>query len=179
MKRKEFILNSLVAIPAMGISLKNPVKTEPFVVRKGEARFGVHTPFRGINPNDLKVSGKDTQGAISLYEYIGNEKIGPALHIHFDQDEWFFVVNGDYLFQVGDHRHTLNSGDCIFLPRNIAHTWLQLSDTGRLIYWVNPSGKFEEFFQKMSSFTQAPSQKEIDDLHAACRMKIMGPPITL
>ena len=179
MKRKEFILSSLAAFPVMGLVRKEEFQTKPFVVKKGEARFGVHTPFKGINPNDLKVSAKDSQGAISLYEYEGNEKTGPALHVHLEQDEWFFVLSGDYLFQVGDERHTLQAGDSIFLPRKVAHTWLQLSDHGRLLYWVNPAGKFEEFFLKMSSFTKAPSQKEMDELHAACQMKVVGPPISL
>ena len=28
-------------------------------------------------------------------------KGGPPRHVHFEQDEWFYVIKGDYVFEVG------------------------------------------------------------------------------
>ena len=41
---------------------------------------------------DCKVSAKDTDGDLLLYDTIRQEKGGPALHVHHFQDEWFYVI---------------------------------------------------------------------------------------
>ena len=147
MERRKFIVTT-AALAAFGSDLmaypfsKNEVKNG-FLVKSGEARFGKHTPFRGVNPNDLKISSKDTGGQLSVFEYIGMEKTGPSLHVHLEQDEVFYVVEGEYLFQLGDSQHQLKAGDTIFLPRNIPHTWIQTSDKGKLFYILQCGSPFQ------------------------------------
>lgn len=150
-----------------------------FIVKAGDARFGTHTPFKGINPNDLKVSAKDTNGMLSVFEYIGREKTGPALHVHFEQDELFYVVEGNYRFQVGDKTLLAGPGDTVFGPRNVPHTWIQLSDAGKLVYSVQPAGKLEAFFSLMSQLASPPSARESEEIHRAHGMKVIGPPLSL
>jgi quercetin dioxygenase-like cupin family protein len=107
---------------------------KPFVVKAGASRFGERTPFHGVNPNDLKVSGRDTGGALAVFEYVGKQKVGPSLHLHFEQDELFYVVEGEYLFKVGDEEFIARPGDTVFGPRNVPHSWLQLSEAGKMVY---------------------------------------------
>ena len=57
-------------------------KSGAVVVRAGESRFGLPTPFKGVNPNDLKLSSKDTNGQLSTFWYKGMEKTGPSFHAH-------------------------------------------------------------------------------------------------
>lgn len=153
--------------------------TKGFIIKAGESRFGERTPFRGINPNDLKVSSKDTGGALAIFEYTGKQKVGPSYHVHFDQDEIFYVLEGEYLFQVGDEKLTARAGDTVFGPRNVPHTWIQLSDTGKLVYQVQPAGKMEEFFSKMSQFKGQPTEEEIQKIHLEHGMNVLGPPLSL
>ncbi|WP_247234255.1 cupin domain-containing protein [Telluribacter sp. SYSU D00476] len=150
-----------------------------FIVKSGEARSGVHTPFQGVNPNDVKISGKDTDGQMAVFEYIGTQKVGPPLHVHYKQDEVFYVVEGEYRFQLGTEQSILKAGDTIFLPRNIPHTWIQLTDSGKLIYMLNPAGQLEEFFVKLSSLQGPPTPADLDKLMLAHEMKNVGPPLTL
>lgn len=181
MQRRKFLSVTPLAL-ALGTVLKSKAKAtsaNSFIVKAKEARFGVHTPFMGVNPNDVKISGKDTNGQLAVFEYIGTQKVGPSLHVHFDQDEIFTVVEGEYLFQVGEKKDILKAGDTIFLPRQVPHTWIQLSDLGKLIYFLQPAGKMEEFFIKMSSFKEKPSVEEMDKIHAAHGMKVIGPPLSL
>ncbi|GAB2558607.1 cupin domain-containing protein [Spirosoma aerophilum] len=168
---------TLASTPASPIS--HPVSGKGFIVKAGESRFGERTPFRGVNPNDLKVSSKDTGGALAIFEYVGKQKTGPSYHVHFDQDEIFYVLEGEYLFQIGDEKMTARSGDTIFGPRNVPHTWIQLSDTGKLVYQVQPAGKMEEFFSKMSQFKGQPTEEEIQKIHLEHGMKVLGPPLSL
>jgi quercetin 2,3-dioxygenase len=191
MKRKDFLAGGLLAIPAVfagSSALAQPVRAEaspmpsnpsPFIVDAGASRFGDSAKFLGLHPNDLKISGKDTDGQLSVFEYTGLAKIGPALHVHLKQDEIFTVLEGSYRFVVGKDTHILGAGQTIFLPRNIPHTWIQLTDRGRMIYFLQPAGKMEEFFATMSRFTAPPSPAEIDRIHAEHDMKVVGPPLTL
>lgn len=181
MQRRKFLSVSSLAL-VMGTVPKSKAKessTNSFIVKAKEARFGIHTPFMGVNPNDVKISGKDTDGQLAVFEYIGTQKVGPSLHLHFDQDEIFTVVEGEYLFQVGDKKDILKAGDTIFLPRQIPHTWIQLSDLGKLIYYLQPAGKMEEFFITMSNLKERLSSEEMAKIHAAHGMKVIGPPLSL
>jgi quercetin dioxygenase-like cupin family protein len=185
MKRKEFLVSSLLALPAMAFSKNKFAKRnsgsakEAFIVDAGKSRFGDKVKFLGVHPNDLKISSKDTDGQLSVFEYTGLAKAGPALHIHFNQDEIFTVIEGEYRFVAGDTTHHMKKGQTIFLPRNIPHTWIQLTDKGKMIYFLQPAGKMEEFFTLMNSLKERPSREEIDKIHAAHDMKVVGPPLSL
>lgn len=187
MQRKEFLLTSLLASPVLALAgnfthKKNTTGNstkEPFVVDTGKSRFGHEIKFLGVHPNDLKISSKDTGGQLSVFEYTGLGKVGPMLHIHLEQDEIFTVLEGEYRFVVGKETHHLKPGQTIFLPRGIPHTWLQLTDKGKLIYFLQPAGKMEEFFQYMNTLKELPSPEEMDRIHAAHGMKVVGPPLSL
>lgn len=185
MQRKEFLTKTALALPALGFlhtaiaQEASKSSTKPFVVDAGKSRFGEVVKFLGVHPNDLKISSKDTGGQLSVFEYIGTAKVGPTLHVHFKQDEIFTVLEGSYRFVVGDETHVLNEGQTIFLPRNIAHTWIQLTDKGRMIYMLQPAGKMEEFFSYMNTLTTRLSDEEMNKVHAAHDMKVVGPPLTL
>ncbi|TCD28781.1 cupin domain-containing protein [Pedobacter psychrodurus] len=182
MERKEFLLGSLSIAAFLTLNKTGYAENgdkEPFIVKSGKGRFGESFLYKGKNPNDIKISGKDTNGQLAVFEYIGYEKTGPSLHIHFDQDEIFYVAEGNYKFSVDGKLMELASGDTIFLPRNIPHTWIQRTDFGKLIYFVQPAGKAEEFFRTMNNFGHKPSKAEVDKIHADCGMKVIGPGLTI
>jgi quercetin 2,3-dioxygenase len=185
MKRKEFFTKTALLFPSVAImgnlvaQKASPKKSKPFIVDAGKSRFGEEVKFLGVHPNDLKISSKDTNGQLSVFEYIGTAKVGPMLHVHLDQDEIFTVIEGSYRFVVGSETHVLNAGQTIFLPRNIPHTWIQLTDYGRMIYFLQPAGKMEEFFSLMNSQKTRPTDAEMNQIHAAHGMKVVGPPLSL
>jgi len=132
----------------------------------------------GIHPNDVVVSRHDTDNALSVFLFKGYGNIGTHLHLHFHQDEFFTVVEGRYQFVCGETNNELNAGDTIFLPRNIPHQWLQISQDGKLIYAVNPAGELEDFFKEANELKN-PTQVEIDKLALKHGIKHLGPPLTL
>ena len=149
-----------------------------FKVAAGEARFGEHYKMKGITTNnlDIKISGTDTENDLAVFEQTGfNINGGPPLHVHLHQDEWFFVLEGEYLFQVGDEKYPMKPGDTIFLPRNVPHAFLQLTERGRMIVSVLPAGKMEAFFMVTDKWTSPPSQEEIAKVFEEHDMKIVGP----
>ena len=185
MKRNEFFSKSALLIPSIAImgnlvaQKSSNKKTKPFIVDAGKSRFGEVVKFLGVHPNDLKISSKDTNGQLSVFDYVGTAKVGPMLHVHLDQDEIFTVIDGSYRFVVGNETHVLSAGQTIFLPRNIPHTWIQLTDLGRMIYMLQPAGKMEEFFSLMNNLKSKPTPEEMDAIHKAHGMKVVGPPLSL
>ena len=71
-------------------------------VAAGEDRFGEHRGL-GISSIAFKVSAQDSSDLFIL-ENTFREKGGPARHLHYDQDEWFYAVEGEFIIEVGRER---------------------------------------------------------------------------
>jgi len=148
-----------------------------FTVKSGEARFGEHYKMKGVTLNilDLKISGSDTENELAIFEQTGlTPNGGPPLHIHPYQDEWFYIIEGEYLFQVGEDQYEIKKGDTIFLPRNIQHAFKQLTEKGKMIVTYLPAGKMEAFFKVTDQWTTPPSKEEIAQVFAEHDMKVVG-----
>lgn len=115
-----------------------------------------------------------------MFEQTGyTPKGGPPLHIHPNQDEWFYVVEGEYFFQVGEDKHTLKIGDTIFLPRNVQHAFVQLTEKAKIIVSYLPAGKMEEFFKITDSWISPPTNEEVIKVFEEHEMKVVGPPLKI
>jgi quercetin dioxygenase-like cupin family protein len=151
-----------------------------FKVNRGVARFGEHYNMKGVTLNtlDIKISSSDTDGDLAVFEQVGlTPKGGPPLHIHPFQDEWFYVIEGEYLFQVGEDKYKLKAGDTIFLPRKVQHAFIQLTDEGRMIVSYLPAGKMEAFFKVTDKLTSVPTIEEITKVFEDHDMKVVGAPL--
>jgi len=181
MQRRDFILTSLLSFPAFACSTNRWTgnrAAKAFVVKAGDSRFHQPTPFHGVNPNDLKVSTKDTAGMLSTFYYLGTEKVGPMLHSHLFQDEMFFVLEGEYVFQLGEEKQMLQAGDLIFLPRTVPHTWVQMSDRGKMFYFLQPAGKMEEFFLRLTELEGKGTREQYEELGKTSGIANHGPAIS-
>jgi mannose-6-phosphate isomerase-like protein (cupin superfamily) len=181
MKRRKFLVASVATIPAftnvLGFNLSEGSTKNHFVVRSGSSRYGESIKFQGVHPNDVLISKKDTDSTLSIIAFTGYGQIGPPLHVHFNQDEFFYVVEGNYRFVCGNETMELSAGDIIFLPRQIPHTWKQLTEYGKLLYGVQPAGAFEEFFNELSDLKHQPTEEEFQQIHIRHDMKVLGPPL--
>ena len=130
---------------------------------------------------DCKVSAKDTGGALCIYDTYRREKGGPGLHLHYHQDEWFSVIHGEFLVKVGEDTFHLKSGDSAFAPRNVPHTFANISDDeGHMIVLLQPAGSIEDFFKEMSKFGPSiPKGQEqaLRNLFRTHGMELLGPPL--
>ena len=126
---------------------------------------------------DVKVSTKDSGGGLYLFEGTKVGKGGPIRHVHLEQDEWFYILRGEVRFEVGDEKLTAKPGDSVFGPRKVPHVWACVSDEGVLLIAVQPAGTTEAFFQELAKFTKPPTAEELDKLHEAHKLKVVGPPL--
>jgi DNA-binding transcriptional MerR regulator/quercetin dioxygenase-like cupin family protein len=153
-----------------------------FSVAAGKDRFGEHVKLGGVEPVDCKVSAQDTGGAMCVFEFTGGS--GGPRHLHYDQDEWIYIIDGEFEFQVGKKRFRAGTRECVFIPRKVAHAWACTNDKpGKIINVYQPAGKMEEFFREVGRFTGAPAIHEVlslDELHQLFDthgMDLLGPPL--
>jgi len=99
MKRRTFF--SLAAMPLLNVPFVDRTD-KAFVVEANKSRFDEN--LGGGTRNDLKILGKDTNGHWAVFEIYSKGKTGPALHVHQDQDETVYILEGEYLYQIGDEK---------------------------------------------------------------------------
>lgn len=183
MMRRKFIQATLAVAPLVATAQIQPNTdrdTKGFKVNAGEGRYHGHIKLKGVNSNilDVKVSGKDTNGDLAMFEQTSlSPKRGTPLHVHPNQDEIFHVQDGEYAFLVGQDKYQLKTGDSIFLPRKVPHAWTQVSEKGRMIVIFQPAGKIEEFFVTMAGLEKEPTPAEIAKFFADHDMQVVGPPL--
>jgi mannose-6-phosphate isomerase-like protein (cupin superfamily) len=71
-------------------------------------------------------------------------------HVHFNQEETFFIVEGAYELTVGDQTSTAGPGTIVFMPRNVLHRFKNVGDTtARMLDWSLPGGE-DHYFEAIS-----------------------------
>lgn len=106
---------------------------------------------------------------------------GPAKHLHYDQDEWFYIQTGTFLFEVGTEKFILGPGDSLLAPRQVPHVWAfsasSVDEIGRILIAFMPAGKMEAFFREV---TRANAMPALDPaLWQAHGMELLGPPLVV
>ena len=126
--------------------LQTPSSISPVLhVGAGEDRFGEHRGL-GISAIDFKVSPQDSSG-IFILENTFHERGGPARHLHHDQDEWFYAVEGEFIVEVGQERFKLKPGDSLLGPRKVPHVWAYVGDTrGRMLIGLGDCPPEQRYF---------------------------------
>ena len=103
------------------------------LVRSGADRFGEQ---RNVGPNvvQYKVAAQDSADQLFIFELTSTRKGGPPRHLHPAQEEWFYVLEGEYLVEVGTDRIRLMPGDSLLAPRRVPHVWAYIGNTqGRML----------------------------------------------
>jgi len=187
MKRNKF----LIACTSAGLLMASPFTAAANFIRKfreekgfkvdsGKDRFGKEISLLEGDTFYTKVSTKDTAGDIYMFESTRIKEGGPSHHVHFEQDEWWYVLQGEFLIKVGDTMHKVKAGDSVFGPRQIPHSFAKIGDgEGKLLMFFQPAGKMEEFFIKLSQgVAKNFSEEQQNKFREEHGFKKVGPPIT-
>ncbi|MBC8162544.1 MAG: cupin domain-containing protein [Roseiflexaceae bacterium] len=157
-------LHSLASSPAAGL------------VAAGHDQFGEQRGL-GISRIDFKVVPQQGDGLFVL-ENTFHAKGGPARHLHYAQDEWFYVLEGEFMIEVGAERMRLQAGDSLLAPRNVPHVWAHIGETrGRILISFTPAGQMEAFFREVTKANSMPPQDPA--LWRAHGMELVGPPLAM
>lgn len=134
------------------------------IVRPGEGRL-IDIGGLGVH---FKVAGRATGGGISIVEHpMEPGRLVPP-HVHHDEDELSYVLEGTFGVRIGDEVAEAGPGSYVLKPRNVPHTfWNAGPGPARLIEIIQPAG-FENFFEKLGEVAQtATSPEEFDAARTA------------
>ncbi|MBS1600255.1 MAG: cupin domain-containing protein [Bacteroidetes bacterium] len=182
MKRRHFLQFPLVAsaLVADAQRAKTDRPKKGFKSESGKDRYQEELLIMG-GRFDCKVSAKDTDGDLCIYDTVREEKGGPALHIHHNQDEWFYVIKGEFIVKVGEDTFHIKDGDSAFAPRTIPHAFAKISEgEAQMLVLFQPAGSMEDFFLQMSKLGKdIPKNQEqtLRELWRTHGMEIVGPPL--
>lgn len=144
---------------------------EPFWFLGGQAR--------------ILLPGSATGNAVSLMEFADPIGHAPPHHVHENEDELWFVLDGEVSFFVGDKRHDLVAGQVAHGPRGVPHSYLVRSEGARLAVVFSPAWIEEWFKANGTPVSEAGGVAPGCDLGAvvgsaeAFRLRVTGPPPTL
>jgi len=148
--------------------------TPAVYVTAAEDRFGEHRGL-GVSVMDFKVGAQDGS-ALFILENTFHQKGGPARHLHYDQEEWFYALEGEFIVEVGPERFSLKAGDSLLAPRRVPHVWAYVGDArGRMLIVFSPAGRMEAFFREVTKANAMPPQNP--ELWRAYGMELLGPPL--
>ena len=98
----------------------------------------------------VRASSETTGGAFRLFEEVPPLADTP-LHVHENEDELFYVLEGEHVYEVGGEEIRTGPGGLVFAPRNIPHAQRRVvPGEGRQLILVSPGG-FEGFFRELAA----------------------------
>jgi mannose-6-phosphate isomerase-like protein (cupin superfamily) len=101
----------------------------------------------------IKASAETTGGSFSIVEEIS--PLDTPRHVHEREDELFFVLEGEHVFEIGDEEFRLVPGGLAFGPRGISHAQRRVVPRmGRTLTMCSPAG-FEGFFRELAEAESA------------------------
>ena len=127
---------------------------------------------------EITVTAADTGGLLSIVEMTEPPGAEAPLHVHYREDESFYVIEGDVTVEVGETRIELGPGDYAFGPRGVPHRFT-VGDAGcRMLFIMTPGG-FEKLVREMSVPAESrtvppPTDEDPDYEHIAAVAKANG-----
>jgi mannose-6-phosphate isomerase-like protein (cupin superfamily) len=128
----------------------------------------------------IKISSRDTNGAFAVFEGRTLPLEGPPLHRHTDQDEYWFIVKGEYRFEVDGREIYASAGATVFAPRGSSHTFQNWgTEPGWTITTVVPGG-VDLFFEELAALFPSGARPDPAKLHSVFQkynQELLGPPL--
>jgi quercetin dioxygenase-like cupin family protein len=149
-------MRGIILGPGEGVSVPNPVG--------GRLTF--------------KIGSADTDGALTAFESIAAPGEGPPLHIHVNDDEIFYALEGSFRFKLDGELLDAPAGTLAFIPKGVAHTWQNVGDEpARLLIVTAPAG-FERFFELFAQIpADASPAEEFRRIGEEIGMTVAGAPL--
>jgi quercetin dioxygenase-like cupin family protein len=116
----------------------------------------------------FKVLGKQTGGAFSIVEHPIEPYVVVEPHIHRNEDELSYVLDGTVWARVGDHEVEAAAGAYVWKPRGVLHTfWNPGPKPARVLEVISPAG-FERFFDELATLLSRSPEPSEGEVYALC-----------
>ena len=161
-------------VPKTGSS----ASVQAFALAPG-AGTAVANPVGGVLT--FKVTSDQSDGELTAFETVAAPGEGPPLHVHPDEDECIYILDGSFRVKLGNELIEAAPGAFVFIPRGTPHTWQNIGDTpARFFSGVIPAARaFEEFFMRYSKLP--PDQRNAEAFARIAAetnaFEVLGPPL--
>jgi quercetin dioxygenase-like cupin family protein len=154
-----------------------PDTPRPVSIGPGEGTT-IQGPAGG--PLTFKVRGEQTGGLLTALENVIAPGDGPPLHTHANEDESWYVLEGDLRFKLGTEIREAPQGSFVFVPRGVPHCFQNTGDRpARILVEFTPSG-MEEFFDRFAALPDGPVDPSVfAELGREVGMEVLGPPLAV
>jgi quercetin dioxygenase-like cupin family protein len=102
-----------------------------------------------------------------VFELITPPGSGIPPHVHQNEDEVLYMLEGEFDVTIGGEVFKATKGDCLNFVRNIPHAYTNTGTTdAKTLWYVSPGNSFEEFFGELSQFHPGP--QDMEKFNALC-----------
>jgi quercetin dioxygenase-like cupin family protein len=127
-------------------------------------------------PLSFKVRGEQTNDALTALENVIPPGQGPPLHTHANEDESWYVIEGELRFKLAGDVRRAPAGSFVFVPRGTPHCFQNVSDApARILVMFTPAG-MEHFFDRFAAL-RTPDPEAFGNIGAPLGMDVVGPPL--
>jgi mannose-6-phosphate isomerase-like protein (cupin superfamily) len=147
-------------------------------------------PTEGRTPAPLNIVGEETlvklgptdsDGQLAVFHLLAPPMSGPPLHVHSREDEWFYVLDGELVFEIDGARTTVGPGGSVWLRRGVVHRYQNFGGRDARLLIVTTPGGFHDAFVELSAATPPgglPSPEAAAAVDAKYGTTTLGPPMT-
>lgn len=151
----------------------------PIILAADEGR--TPAPLNIVGETTLvKLGPEDCEGRYAVFHLEAPPMTGPPLHVHAREDEFFYVLEGELVFEIDGVCHTVRSGGSVGLMRGTPHRYQNFTgQTARLMIVTTP-GDFANCFVELSAMTPVgglPDMEQQLSLDAKYGITTLGPPM--
>jgi mannose-6-phosphate isomerase-like protein (cupin superfamily) len=150
---------------------------DAFVVQPGTARV-IRGPVGG--PTTIYARSETTGGSFTFLDIVIPPNEGPPLHVHGDEDEMWYILEGHFRFRAEERMLDAPLGSFVFVPRGTRHCFQNISDNdARILVMFTPAG-MEAFFEAHAALPPGPVDPAVyREIAAAAGMSVAGPPLAV
>ena len=133
----------------------------------------------------IKADAESTNGRVAVIEQLAPRGAGSPLHVHRNEDEWFYVLEGELTIWVDGETVVAPAGSFVYGPRDVPHTFIVSSEQARFLLVTEP-GAFAGFVRALSepaaaleippAPTAPPDMEPLLRIAAEYGIEILGPP---
>jgi mannose-6-phosphate isomerase-like protein (cupin superfamily) len=165
--------------------LRSAVARKPVLVRAGYTRHPDGTEAMD-GPQQTIVRSFDSEGRlaafvipVSPHDPPRRPYSGAPLHVHHEQDEWLYILGGEFVAEVGGKRMRLKPGDSLLMPMKVPHRWSNAATpTSGAIHLYTPAGTMDLSWDPSpnDNAPETPEQRKAE--FEKYGMTLLGPPLT-
>jgi mannose-6-phosphate isomerase-like protein (cupin superfamily) len=133
----------------------------------------------------MKATADSTGGALCAIETVAPVGHAAPLHVHHDEHEAFYVLEGELEIACGGQRYGAPAGAFAFLPSGVAHTFRVVGTTPARMLTLAVPGGLEGFFRDVGRPAEhaglpPAAPPDIDAMRRVAErhnVEIVGPPL--